>query len=104
VGSGGRGGYPGDLWDRLQAGVQRRLVVGILVVVDPAAWPKGRYSGVVWVWGLEAGEAGGRVSCHVWIWNRAVAWRSPRVGEPAEWSSASEDLWGGDLAGLLFFY
>jgi hypothetical protein len=49
-------------WNRLQAGVWRRLVVGIPVVVGPVAWPRGGYSGVVWVWGLEVGVAEGRVS------------------------------------------
>jgi hypothetical protein len=28
------------------------------------------------------GMAEGWVSCHVWDWNRAVAWHSPRDGEP----------------------
>jgi hypothetical protein len=34
-------GYPAELWDQLQAGVQCGWVVGILVVVDPAALLRG---------------------------------------------------------------
>jgi hypothetical protein len=64
-GLGGRSGYPSELWDQLQAGVRRRLVAGIPVVVCPVAWPWGKYSGVVWVW------------------NRAVAWHNSRGGEPS---------------------
>jgi hypothetical protein len=32
--------------------------------------------------GLEAGVAEERVSHHVWVWNRAVAWHSTRGKEP----------------------
>jgi hypothetical protein len=39
------------------------------------------YSGMVWVCELEAGMAEGGVSCHVWVWRRAMAWHSPRSGE-----------------------
>jgi hypothetical protein len=51
----GRGGYPSKLWDQLQAGVQCRLVVGILVVVGQLAWPRGRYCTVVWLAWLRDG-------------------------------------------------
>jgi hypothetical protein len=27
--------------------------------------------------------AEGQLSCHVWVWNRAVAWYSLRGGEPS---------------------
>jgi hypothetical protein len=37
----GRGGYPGELWDQLQAGVRHRLVAGIPVVVGLG--PRSRY-------------------------------------------------------------
>jgi hypothetical protein len=33
--------------------------------------------------GLEAGVTEGRVSRHVWVWHRAVAWSSPRGREPS---------------------
>jgi hypothetical protein len=36
---------------------------------------------VMWVWGLEASVAEEQVSCHVWVWHRAVAWCSLRGGE-----------------------
>jgi hypothetical protein len=39
----GEGWYPGYLWDQLQAGVWRGLVVGILVVVDLVVQLRGRY-------------------------------------------------------------
>jgi hypothetical protein len=35
----GRGVYPGELWDWLQAGVWHRLIAGIPMVMGPAAWP-----------------------------------------------------------------
>jgi hypothetical protein len=83
----GQGGYPGELWDWLCAGVWCRRMAGILVVVDPAAWPRGGYPSVVWVQGLEASAAEGQVSrwcvdpaqherqgfCRAWVWCRAVA-------------------------------
>jgi hypothetical protein len=66
------------------------------VVMDPAAQLKGGYPGMVWVQGLEAGEAEGQVSrwCvdlaqpkrqgsgHAGVWRSAVAWLSLRGGEP----------------------
>jgi hypothetical protein len=90
-------GCPSELWDQLQAGVWYGWVAGIMVVVDPAVWPRDGYPGMVWVWKLEAGVAEGQISwwcvdpaqpkrrrsCHMWIWCRAVAWRSPRGGEPS---------------------
>jgi hypothetical protein len=82
-GLGGRGRYPGELWDRLQAGVHHRLVAGIPVVVDPVAQLRGVYSSVAWVRGLEAGSAEGWVSRHVWFWHGAVTWHSLRGGEPS---------------------
>jgi hypothetical protein len=74
--------YPSKLWDRLRAGVWCRLVAGIPVVTHRAVQLRSRCSGVVWVWGLEAGAAEGQVSHHVWVWCRAVAWHSLRGGEP----------------------
>jgi hypothetical protein len=95
----GRDRYPGELWDQLQAGVWRRLVAGILVVVGLAAWPRGGYSGVV---------------CSAWLRDGYPAmcgtgtelWPGTAQGmeSPAELSSGSADLWGRDLAGRLFFY
>jgi hypothetical protein len=82
-GFGGRGGHPSELWDQLQAGVQSRLVVGIQMVVDLVAWPRGGYSGMVWVWILEAGVTEGWVSHCVWVWHRAVDCHSPRGREPS---------------------
>jgi hypothetical protein len=43
----GEGGYPGELRDRLWAGVWYSLVVGILVVMDPVAQPSCGYPSVV---------------------------------------------------------
>jgi hypothetical protein len=102
MGSGlrGRSGYPSKLWDGFQAVGWHRLVARIPVVVDLAAWPRGRYSGVVWVWQLEAGAAEGWVSHHV----RSGTELWPGTVWGAEWSSGSAHLWGGDLAGQLFFY
>jgi hypothetical protein len=77
----GGGCYPGLLWDQFWAGVWHGPVVGILVV-DLAVWPRGRYSGMVWVCRLEASVAEGRISRRVWVWLRAVAWHSLRGGEP----------------------
>jgi hypothetical protein len=61
----GWGWYPSELWDRLWARVLHGLVAGILVVVDLAAKPWCRYSGMMWVWGMEAGMAEGWESHHV---------------------------------------
>jgi hypothetical protein len=36
---------------------------------------------VVWVCGLEVGTAEEQVSCWVWVWGGAVAWKSPRGRE-----------------------
>jgi hypothetical protein len=44
----GLGWYPGELWDWLQAGIQHRWVLEIPVVMDPAAWPRSGYPGMVW--------------------------------------------------------
>jgi hypothetical protein len=77
----GRGLEFSELCDRLRAGVRRGLVVGILVVVGLVQWPRGGYSSMVWVSGLEAGAAEGQVSHRVWVWHRAVAWHSLRGGE-----------------------
>jgi hypothetical protein len=84
-------GYPSKLWDRLQAGVQCRLVVGILVVVGPAARLRGGHSGLLW-----PGQLRDRYP--------DMCGHSPGVESPAEWSSSSANLQGRDLAGLLFLY
>jgi hypothetical protein len=87
----------------------------IPVIVDPVAWPRGRYPGMVWVQGLGASMAEGQVSqwcvdlvqperqgshC-VWGMRGAVAWCSLRGGEPGRMEQHFADLPGGDLAGQL---
>jgi hypothetical protein len=103
-GLGGRGGYPGKLWDRLQAGVLCRLVVRILVVVVLRAQPRGRYSGMVWVWQLEASV--GRVVYPTVCGSGTGLWPGTAQGAEsrAEQSIGSADLCGGDLACQLLFY
>jgi hypothetical protein len=79
-------GYPSELWDWLWARVWSGWVAGIPVVVDPAAWPRGRYPAM-------CGSGAG-------LWP-GIALGAESLGE---WSSSSVDLWGRDLAGRLFFY
>jgi hypothetical protein len=47
-----------------------------------ADWWKGSWCSWVRVWRGVASAGEGRVSHHVWVWNRAVAWCSLRDGEP----------------------
>jgi hypothetical protein len=98
-GFGGRDRYPSELCDRLQAGVWRRLVAGIPVVMGLVAQPRGRYSGMVWPAQLRdvyPAMCGYRIE----LWPGAAGW----VESLAEWSSISGNLQGRDLSGRLFLY
>jgi hypothetical protein len=67
--------------------------------MGPAARPRGRYSGVVWLACLRDGYP---IVCG----SRTELWPGAARGaeSPAEQSSGSADLQGGDLAGQVFFY
>jgi hypothetical protein len=67
------------------------------VVVGPGARSRGGYSGVVWPARLRDGYPA-VCGSGTELWPGTA----PGVESPAEWSSGSADLWGGDLAGRQF--
>jgi hypothetical protein len=108
------GGYPGELWDQLWAGVQCRWVAGIPVVMDLAAWLRVGYPSMVWVQRLEASVAEVQVVdlawpkrqgfCRVWVWCGAVAWCNLKGREPGRMEQWLCRPIGQGLASWLFFY